>query len=179
MRILTGLSGSLLVLALALTGCGSDDPDKESEDASSAPSVDRGEGATVDACELLTPADLEAKLGSPFDDGELIHQEETGADHCVWTSTDAAAAETFSVIVLRQDGLGGELKTSGMSLAQLFEQTKLAYPDAEPLNLGDEAYIAVREVQVLADETWYSFTFYGTGDTAVEGLKELAAQVVG
>lgn len=177
MRILAGLSGSLLVLALAATGCGSDEPDKESDDPASAASGDPG--ATVDVCTLLTPADLEAKFGSQFDDGEVTHEEGTGADQCVWTSTATGSAETFSFTVLSQDGLAGELEASGMTVAELFERTKLAYPNAEPLELGDESYISVKEVQVLAGDTWYSLSFHGTSGTAVDGLKELAAQVVG
>lgn len=179
MRILTGLSGSLLALALVLTGCGSDDSEKEPKDSSSASNGDKSEDVNVDACKLLAAADLEEQFGSPFGDGDLTHQEETGGDQCVWTSTEAGSAETFSIIVLRQDGLGGVLETSGMSLAELFEQTKLAYPNAEAIDLGDEAYISVHEVQVLDGDTWYSLSFHGTSDTAVDGLKALAAQVAG
>jgi hypothetical protein len=179
MRIRTGLSGSLLVLALAATGCGSDEPDEESNDPSSAASSDQGAGATTEVCTLLAPADLEAEFGSEFDGGEPTHEEGTGADQCVWTSTAAGSAETFSFTVLTQDGLAGELDASGMTVGELFEQTKLAYPNAEPLDLGDESYLSVKEVQVLAGDTWYSLSFHGTSGTAVEGLKELAAQVLG
>lgn len=178
MRIRTGVSGSLLVL-LTLTGCGSDEPDMESKDSSSAPSDDRGEGAIVDVCTLLSAADLDATFGSSFDEGELIHHEETGADQCLWTSTDTPSPEIFSVTVLRQDGLEGTLETSGMSLADLFERAKMAYPNAEDVDLGDEAYAAVSEVQVLAGDTWYSFTAYlGAGGDPLDELEELAAQVV-
>ncbi|MFI6503944.1 hypothetical protein [Nonomuraea typhae] len=156
MRILTGLSGSLLVLALTLTGC-----------------------ASKDACTLLAAGDLEAAFGRPFGDGKPTHQEDTGADQCAWTSTDAAPGVTFSITVLSQDRLAGAFKTSGMTLAELFEQSKLAYPNAEAVDLGDAAYAAVGEVQVLDGGAWYSLSVHGAGDGAVGGLKELAERVAG
>jgi len=179
MRFLAGLSASLLLVALAVTGCGDDGSDDESKDTSSASSGDQAEGVTVDACALLTPADVETAFGSPFDDGELSHQE-TGADQCVWKSTDASEEMTFSVAVVRQDGLDSSLESSGQTVAELFEQTKAAYPNAEALNLGDEAYAAVSEVQVLDSDTWYSLTAYlGAGVDPLDELKQLAALAVG
>jgi hypothetical protein len=179
MRILTGLAGSLMVLALAVTGCGSDDADKEPNGGASPSTGDKSAGVIVDACKLLTPADLKEKFGSPFGGGELTHQEDSGADQCVWTSADDSPAKTFSATVLRQDGLDDAFGAGGLAIAQLFEQTKAAYPNAEAVDLGDEAYVAVTEVQVLDGGTWYSFSIHGAGDGAVEGVKELAAQVVG
>lgn len=180
MRFIAGLSGSLLVLALAVTGCGSGDPDKKSKDASSGSSGDKAEGVTVDACALLTPADLETTFGGPFDDGELTHQEETGADQCHWTSADGPEEMTFSIAVVSRAGLGGDLESSGMTVAELFEQAKTAYPNAVAMDLGDQSYAAVSEVQVLDGDRWYSFTAYlGAGADPLDGLKELAAHVVG
>jgi hypothetical protein len=179
MRIVTGLAGPLLVLALAVTGCGNDNAGKASKAGASPSTGDKSAGVIVDACKLLTPADLKAKFGSPFDDGELTHQEDSGADLCVWTSTDGSPAKTFSTTVLRQKGVDEAFGTSGLTVAQLFEQGKAAYPNAKPVHLGDEAYVAVTEVQVLDGGTWYSFSVHGADEGAVEGVKELAAQVVG
>jgi len=177
MRTAAGVSGSLLVLVLALSGCGN-----SGEAAKGTPSAtieNKSSAATVDACKLLTPGGLEQQFGISFGDGAATHQEETGSDQCVWTSSSGTPATTFSLTVLRQDGLRGDLKSSGMTLAQLFEQTKGAYPKAKAIDLGDQAYIAAREVQVLAGDTWYSFSFHGPDDTGVDGLKAVAAQVVG
>ncbi|MFI6603649.1 hypothetical protein ACIBHX_46090 [Nonomuraea sp. NPDC050536] len=177
MRILTGVSGSLLVLALAVTGCGGDG--KEAKGASSASPVGTSKSADAgaDACKLVAAGDLEAAFGSPFGGGKPAHQEDTGADQCVWTSTGAAPGSTFSITVLRQDRLAGVFKSNGMSVADLFEQAKLAYPKAEAVDLGDKAFAAVGEVQVLDRDTWYSLSFHGAG--SVGGLKKLAARVVG
>lgn len=181
MRILTGLSGSMLVLALAVTGCGSDSDKEPQGTSSSDPSGAATAGVITDACKLVTPGNLEATFGSPFGDGKLAHQTDSGADQCVWTSTGSAAEQTFSVIVLRQAGVDEAFGSGGLTVAQLFEQTKAAYPNAEPVELGDEAYASVTEVQVLANATWYSFSLYGgsDSDSALDGVKGLAAQVVG
>lgn len=175
MRIVTGLSGSLFVLALALTGCGSDS-DKESNDS---PSTSSG-AEPLDTCTLLTAADLQKVFASPFDDGELTHQEQTGGDQCVWTNKDAPPVKTFSITVLRQDALGGAFKSAGVKVSELHQQGKDLMPDAEEIDLGDDAYLAGTTLAVLDGDTQYSFsTFLGTSDEALAGLKALAAQVVG
>ncbi|TCO59611.1 hypothetical protein [Actinocrispum wychmicini] len=153
MRILIGLSA--LALALTVTGCGG----KSAEEG-------------VGACKLLTPSDLEATFDSPFRDGKPTHQDDTGADQCVWTSSGG----TFSITVLSQDRLAGAFKSNGMKVADLFEQAKLAYPNAKAIDLGDKAFASVSEVQVLDRDTWYSLSFHGAG--TVEKLTELATRVV-
>ena len=182
MRITTGISGTLFVLALALTGCGGGDDDKKSTGSSSSKDDNDGTSSSepLDVCKLITTADLEQQFGSPFDEGELTHQEQTGGDQCVWTNSDAPPVKTFSITVLRQDSLEGAIKKSGLTVEQLFDQTRAAFEDAEDYDLGDKAFIAGSEIQVLEGETSYSFsTFLGTSDTALTGLKALAAQVVG
>jgi hypothetical protein len=188
MRIRTCLLGALLVLGLAVSGCGGDDSDKSSKSTSatgssndsSKDSGDDSSSESLDVCGMLTPADLQGAFGSPFEQGELTHQEQTGGDQCVWTNTDAPPVKTFSLTVLRQDSLDGAIKASGLSVEELHEQTKAVYPDAEPIDLGDDAYLAKTELAVLDGETLYSFsTFLGTSDEAIAGMKTLAAKVVG
>jgi len=175
MRIRTGLSGILLVLALGLTGCGGNDSAGATKATPSASAAATSDGV----CKLLTPADLEAKFGSAFGDGVSSHQE-TGADQCLWTTKDATPAKTFSITVLHQNNLDGALKSSGMDVAALFKQAKAAYPKAVSVDLGDEAYASPSEVQVLDGDTWYSFSaFLGTGNAAADILQDLAARVVG
>jgi len=175
MRIRTGLSGAFVVLALVLAGCGSGDSDAAAKGAPSASKAGKSEGA----CALLTPAEVGAKFGSTFGDGVPTRQE-TGADVCVWTSTSGTPAKTFSITVLRQGNVEGALKSSGLQVPELFAQAKAAYPKAEKIDLGDAAYATAGEVQVLDGDTWYSFSAYlGAGRTAVDGLKQLATQVVG
>lgn len=160
MRMLTGLP--LLVLALAVTGCGDD-----------------GEKESAGVCALVPGAEMEKAFGSPFGQGKLTHEDSTGADQCSWTSS-GSASKTFAVTVLRQDGLEGDFAAGGRTVAQLFEQAKAAYPNAKPLQLGDESYAAVSEVQVLDGDTWYSFTAYlGAGADPIDALTTLAARVVG
>lgn len=186
MRIVPRIAVPLLVATFALTGCGSDD-DKKADEPSSSSAPGAGESSDpssasgpFDACSLLTPADLKKAFGSPFDDGDLTHQEQTGGDQCVWTNEDAPPVKTFSITVLRQGSLEGAIKSSGLSVAELHAQTKAVYTDAVPIDLGDDAYLAKTELAVLKGDTLYTFsTFLGTSSTAISGLKTLAAQVVG
>lgn len=185
MRIASGVSATLAVAALLLSGCGSDD-DKSADGApSSGPAAEESNSSgaaagPLDACTLLTPADLKQAFGSPFNEGDLTHQDQTGGDQCVWTNEDAPPVKTFSITVLRQGSLEGAIKSSGLSVSELHAQTKAVYPDAVPIDLGDDAYLAETELAVLKGDTLYTFsTFLGTSDTAISGLKALAAQVVG
>lgn len=188
MRIVTGISGSLLVLTFALTGCGSDDSDKKSNDATAQSSdsesekdSDSSSSEPLDACGLLTPADLEKAFGAAFDVGEPTHQEQTGGDQCVWTDADdAPPVKTFSITVYREGALGGALEASGISVEELHEQNKEAFAPVEEIDLGDDAYLAKTELAVLDGDTLYSFsTFLGTSAEAIAGMKTLATQVVG
>lgn len=186
MRLATAISGTLLLLTVALSGCGSDDADEPKGGSSGASSTDSGDSGDsgdssgpLDACALLTPADLQEAFGSPFDKGSLTHQDQTGGDQCVWTNTDVPPVKTFSVTVMREGHQEGAIKSSGLSIKDLYDQTKAIYPDAEDQDLGDDAFLAKTELGVLDGDTFYTFsTFMGTSDEAIAGLKALAAQVV-
>lgn len=198
------IPGSVLVLGLLLTGCGGDDSDDDasasddssatSSDAPETDGTDEPEGEEseepddageddadeVDVCALLSAADLQKAFGSPFDDGELTHQEQTGGDQCVWANTDAPPVKVFSVTLLRDghfpEGFGG----GDYTVAQLHEDTKAFYTDTEPVDLGDDAYLAGTELIVLdGSEYWTFSTTTGTSAKAINGMKTLAAQVVG
>jgi hypothetical protein len=191
MKIRTGLLGALLVLGLVVTGCGGDDSDKKSDSTSTtepSDSADSGDDSgddasssgPLDVCGLLTTADLQREFGSPFGEGELTHQDETGADQCVWTNTDVPPVKTFSLTVLRQGALGGSFKAADVKVEKLHADSKAAFPDAEELDLGDDSYISGTTLAVLKGDTEYTFnTVFGTSATAIEGMKKLAAQVVG
>lgn len=195
MRLSTAISAPLLVLALALAGCGGDDSDDDDSTADDAPSSQAPDDETdepdveepedegpdqVDACALISPADLEAAFGSPFDEGEFTHQEQTGGDQCVWTNTDVPPVKVFSITVLREGHLSDAFEDSGVSVPKLHEDTKALSPEAEDVDLGDDAYIFGTTLNVLAGDTSYSFTTSnGDSPEAIEGMKTLAAQVVG
>ncbi len=206
MRFSSGVSGAILILALALSGCGGDDSDDdqadsddsnvsisegdetsgepgeagESGESSSEESPGSGvpEGDQVDVCALVTPADLDAAFGSTFDKGEFVHQEQTGGDQCVWSNTDAPPARLFSVTVLRDEHLGGVFEDSGVTVQQLHADSRDLTPDAEDIDLGDDAYLWGGTLSVLDGDTSYTFT---TTDIrrGIEGMLTLAEQVVG
>jgi hypothetical protein len=193
MRITTGLCGSLLVLALSVSGCGGGS-DAKSGDASTAKpgggsstaASDKPSGGestatgALDVCTLLTAADLQKAFGSPFDGGDATHQDQTGADQCVWVNTDAPPIKAFSLTVLRQGAIAGALKEGGVTVTSLHASAKAAFGDAVAVDLGDDAYLSGTTLAVLDGDTEYTFnTGFGTSDQAISGMKSLAAQVVG
>ena len=141
---------------------------------------DSGDDAALDVCGLLSPDDLEGVFASPFDEGEATHQEEIGADQCVWSNTDAPPVKIFSLAVYRDGHLADALADSGITVESLYEDTKALMTDIEEVDLGDDAYLSGSTLAVLDGDTSYSFsTVNGTSDEAIEGMKTLAEQVVG
>lgn len=186
MRITTGLAGALVVLALAASGCGGSGTKAQGATGSGKSSPSRTSSPTaaatgpLDVCALLTPADLQRAFAAAFDTGAPSHQGQTGADQCVWTSTDAPPVRTFSVTVLRQGSIAGALKDSGMGVKELHASAKAALGNVEKVDLGDDAYLSGTTLAVLKGDTEYTFsTAFGAGAQAVSGTKELAAKVVG
>jgi hypothetical protein len=193
MRLTSAVSGAFLVMVLALSGCGGDDDsDGGSDDTSGSEAGDSGDSGdsgsdvgdggdeALDVCGLLTADDLEEVFGSPFDDGEATHQEQTGGDQCVWSNTDPPPVKIFSITVLREGHLSETFEDGGVTVKGLFEDTKALMTDVEDIDLGDDAYLAGSELAVLDGDTSYSFsTVLGTSPEAIAGLKTLAEQVVG
>ena len=187
MRITTALSGLLLALGLALTGCGGDDPDdtnasddgSSQDDSSEGDEPDADDAEEVDVCALVSTADLESLFGSPFDEGEATHHEQTGGDQCVWSNTDAPPVKVISIALQRDghfpEGFGG----GDYTVQQLHEETKEYATDIEELDLGDDAYLSGSQVAVLDGDSSWSISVTGTSPEAIEGLKKLAEQVVG
>lgn len=184
MRIWAGLTGVLCGLALAVSACGGDPGATPGASKRSTASPSQAATSTVsgplDVCGLLTPADLEQAFGNPFGAGEGSHQDQTGADQCVWTNTDAPPVRTFSVTVLRQGSISGALKDSGMGVKELHESAKAALGNVESVDLGDDAYLAGSTLAVLEGDTEYTFsTAFGDSAEAVSGMEALAAKMLG
>ncbi|NYJ03509.1 hypothetical protein HNR19_004207 [Nocardioides thalensis] len=185
MRTSTLLGATLLSLTLALAGCGDDAGDDDSGGTSQGGGDSGGDGGDgdgpeqVDVCSLVTTADLEEAFGSPFDEGESTHQEQTGGDQCVWSNTDAPPVKVVSITLLREGHLSEMFADNGVTVQSLYEDTKGYSPDAEPVDLGDDAYLAGSLLEVLDGDDYYSFSVTGTSDEAIEGMRSLAEQVVG
>jgi hypothetical protein len=175
----------LLTAVLVLTGCGGDDPEPSDKGADTSGSDDSGDSGDsgddqFDACGLLEPADLEAAFGSPFEDGEAVHLDQTGGDQCLWVNTDPPPIKQFSVVVMRDGHLSEAFEDAGVTVESLFEDTK-AYMDApEDVDLGDSAYLAGSTLAVLDGDTSYEFsTVLGTSPEAIAGLRTLAEKALG
>jgi hypothetical protein len=197
MRLTSAISTPLLVLTLALAGCGGDDSGDDDSTADDAPSSQAPDDETdapdepdepeddgpeqVDVCELITTADLEAAFGSPFDEGEFTHQEQTGGDQCVWGNTDAPPVKIFSVTVIRDGHLSEGFEAAGVTAKSLHEDTKALTPDTEAVDgLGDDAYLAGTQLAVLDGGSYWTFsTTTGTSPEALAGMKSLAEKILG
>lgn len=187
MRITTLLAGSLLVMTL--TACGGDDSDGGDDsvgaarDGSGDGGGDGGDGGDdaeeVDVCSLITPADLEEAFGSPFDEGEATHHEQTGGDQCVWSNTDAPPVKVFSLSLMREGHLSEGFEEAGVTVQSLYEDTKGYSADAEEVDLGDDAYVSWPLLEVLDGDNYYSFSSTGTSAEAIEGTMSLAEKVIG
>jgi hypothetical protein len=176
------LRGGLRLEVVGPHGCGGDDSEGDAgpDETSDAPSPDSEEPTELDVCGLLSAADLKAALSSPFDDGDPTHQEETGADQCVWSNTDAPPVKVFSVTVLREGHLSEAFEEGGVTVASLHEDTKAAMSDVEELDLGDDSYLSGTTLVVLDGDAEYTFTtVFGDSSEAIAGLKRLAKRVVG
>jgi hypothetical protein len=196
MRLTSAISAPLLVLTLALAGCGGDDSGDDDSTADDAPSSQAPDDETdapdepdepddgpeqVEVCELITTADLEEAFGSPFDEGEFTHQEQTGGDQCVWGNTDAPPVKVFSVTVLRDGHLSEGFEGAGVTAESLHEDTKALTPDTEPVDgLGDDAYLAGTQLAVLDGGSYWTFsTTTGDSPEAIAGMKSLAEKILG
>jgi hypothetical protein len=159
---------------------GGTDDGATSTTAASTDEGDDGEASAADPCALVTAADLEEAFGSPWDDGEAVHQEQTGGDQCTWTNLDAPPVKTFSAVVYTDESLEGTPVGQGAGdVAGLYELNKGAVTVDEDLDIGDEAFRAGTNVWVLDGDTLYNFsTFLGDSETAISGLVSLAEQAV-
>lgn len=142
--------------------------------------TDGGEQTSDDPCSLLTPADLEEALTSPWDDGEATDQAQTGGSQCTWTNSDAPPVKTFSVVVYTTDSLQGTpIAQAAPDAAAYYQLNKDAIPVDEDLDIGDEAFRSGTTVWVLDGDTLYSFsTFLGDSGEATAGLVALAEKAV-
>ena len=163
-----------------VTDGGTDDGTTSTTEAGADEGDDDGEASAADPCALVTAADLEEAFGSPWDDGESVHQEETGGEQCTWTNLDAPPVKTFSAVVYTDDSIEGTPIGQGAGdVAGLYELNKGAVTVDEDLDIGDEAFRAGTNVWVLDGDTLYNFsTFLGDSETAISGLVSLAEQAV-
>ena len=140
---------------------------------------DGGESAAVDACSLITTAELEQIIGSPYGEGAPTVQADTGSSQCTWTNTDAPPIKDISVVVDTTDSIeGGILGQAIDTAADYYEVQKNNYAVDEDLDIGDEAFRAGGTVVVLDGDTLYTvLSLTGTDDAAVAAVKAVAEAV--
>jgi hypothetical protein len=169
---------ALLVLAAA---CGGDDsssgPTSTAARATSSTSARSGSAATSggpDACDLLTPAQLEAALHRPFGEGAPAAAPAYGSG-CTWGTSSGDPALYLSLVVATDDQLDAAL---GRPARQLFEQTRDAAAVDEQLDLGDAAYRSGPQVVVLDGGVLLSLAVTDPSPASLAGMEALAGDAV-
>jgi hypothetical protein len=192
-RLPLRLLAALFAFALLGAACGdddsADDPTVEDEGDTGATDEgsedegdgggDEGSGDIPDPCTFLTLAELETLFGSPFDEGELTDNTDSiGGKQCTWGGVDGMTAKVVSIAVTTDAAVEEVFPISG---EEVFEQTRTAVADSitEPdLGLGDDSYRTGSSIYVRDGDTNYTFMITGTSEEAVDGLKQMATQVV-
>ena len=127
----------LVILLLALAGCGSPTATVAQSSAGQSPAV-----ARIDACSLLTKADAEQVLGKAVDEPtHPIQSEETFlVDSCEYRMTGATAKEHAILTIVAP--ANGDLETALKTFATGKQGAQAAYPSTLPdlPGLGDSAY---------------------------------------
>jgi hypothetical protein len=97
-------------------------------------------GAAIDCGEVLTVAEVEALFGEPAileEVDPISNSEELGQTTCTWTTVeDEANTDDLATQLLVLQYYDG----STMSGASFYDP-ELQYPDAEPLDLGEDAFV--------------------------------------
>jgi len=164
----------LLASVAALTACGGDDSDDQAADEPASEATqdqtgdgggDAGDSGDVKACDLLTPDQVEAAVGSPVKDGiPTSGPAITGGDFttCVWQSADPEhPADTATITIYENadaaDSVRGE--------------------DSQDLEgIGDRAFSdSVSSVWVYDGEKSFFAQWYIFGTMDDEGLEQSKA----
>jgi Protein of unknown function (DUF3558) len=85
----------VLTTALALAGCGGSGDKAPSSDQSSASSAAPAAGSAIDACKLISAADIAKLLGKPIDGKSIAAGPDTPA--CTWENRDTYESVTLEI----------------------------------------------------------------------------------
>jgi hypothetical protein len=140
---------------------------------------DGGESEPVDACSLITTAELEEIVGSPYSEGSPAADADTGSSRCTWTNTDASPVRQITVVVDTTDSIQRGLLGQALGDAEeYYEAQKANLTVDEELDIGDEAFRVGSNVVVLDGDTLYNvLTPDGTED-AVAAVTAVAEAIV-
>jgi hypothetical protein len=177
-RTATAVLVAVLVLAGACGGDDSSSTDRRSTTstpaAGAASATDRGAAAPAgegpQACDLLTPADLQAALHRPFAAGAPTPAPAYGSG-CTWGTTSVDPALFVSISVATDEQLQVAL---GRVASALYEQTRDAAQVDENLSLGDASYRAGLQVVVLDDGVLLSLATTDTSPASISAIEALA-----
>jgi hypothetical protein len=167
-RIRRALVPLTVVACAALSACGGDGGDDGDSSAEDAPSASQSQGASGDdvaACDLLTPDDVEAAVGSPVKEGiQTAGAAVTGGDFstCVWQSADTEnPADTATLTIYENADAADSVRGD----------------DSQELEgIGDQAFSdSVSSVWVYDGDKSFFAQWYIFGTMDDEGLEQSKA----
>jgi hypothetical protein len=163
------LAGGILALTLVATGAtgacgGRDDP---------APP------ARLTACEVVTGAEVATVLGGAVDEpdrAEAATDTLAGRSGCAWSRRDGSRAVLVELV--RTKDMAGSVRRTGFSAAARFGAVRNAHPDAQPVDVGDEALFVETEgtLHVLVDGSYLTFEVAATPTAVIPDLAEALAR---
>jgi hypothetical protein len=178
-RINLAVLAALTAGLVAACGSGGDADTKSDAHSAAARNVAEHDTAPLDVCALVDSADLDRLFADTFSEGELVHLEQTGGDQCIWDNGEKLPLKQFSVSVWREEARSENFAGGDVTAAKLWAAQKDFVEDAQPVELGDDAYLSGSALEVLDGKTIYSFTTGGGQSAmAIDGMKQIAAQVV-
>jgi hypothetical protein len=171
-------AGLLAACGTDATTSGSSQADRKAG-STAAPAAAEAATEPLDVCALLDRADLDRLFDDHFGEGELVHHEQTGGDQCVWNNGESIPVKQFSVTVWRQEARSETFADGDVTADKLWAAQKEYAAGAEPVDLGDDAYLEGTTLEVLDGTTIYTFTTGGgQSRMALDGMRELATTVV-
>ena len=170
MRIRRALVPLTLLACAALSACGGEDSDNgDDSSAEDSPSATQSaSGDDVAACDLLTPDDVEAAVGSPVKEGiQTSGAAVTGGDFstCVWQSADTEnPADTATLTIYENADAADSVRSD----------------DSKDLEgIGDQAFSdTVSSVWVYDGERSFFAQWYLFGTMDDEGLEQSKALAI-
>lgn len=133
----------------------------------------------VTACEVITEAEVVGILGGPVDDPERAEAATdvlAGRSGCAWSRTDDSRAVLVELV--RTKDMAASVRRTGFSAAARFGAVRHEHPDAESVDVGDQALFIDTDgtLHVLVDGSYLTLEVAATPTAAIPDLAEALAE---
>lgn len=171
-------AGILVMAIFVIAGCGNAGKTAEDQGDSTAKKTTSSE--VTDVRTLLTRAEAAELLGEPVKEPDYQVKEPMG-QQLLFFSTEADTALRFiQVSVVQNEGMSGNLQSSGYNVIKLYQETKKMFKDNQSVTgIGDEAFWATNGLHILKGNYYINISTGNTEDPAnLELAKKVADKVI-